>query len=107
VIKSYLQADFPVRIDAPPLVSLFAYDNKTFVVQSFRPEAAVVSISVAGAQAKLRNLLATATAADAWVAPVAEAPPTAAGGRGAALAAPRTSFRVEIPAHSYRVFAMQ
>jgi hypothetical protein len=79
VIKSYLQADFPVRIDAPPLVSLFAYDNGTFVVQSFRPEATVVSISVAGAQAKLRNLLATATAADAWVAPVAEAPPTAAG----------------------------
>ena len=106
VIKSYLQADFPVRIDAPPLVSLFAYDNGTLVVQSFRPEAAAVTISIAGAQGKLRSVPTTEKGSDAWLAPVAE-PPPAAGGRGGAIGAPQTSFRVEIPAHSYAVFAVQ
>ena len=33
-LKVYLQRDFPVRLDAPALVSLFAYDNGTFVVES-------------------------------------------------------------------------
>ena len=34
-IRSYVMSDFPVRIDAPAGVSLFAYDNRTFVVESF------------------------------------------------------------------------
>ena len=33
-IKQYLQRDFPVKINSPALVSLFAYDNNTFVIES-------------------------------------------------------------------------
>jgi hypothetical protein len=99
VIKSYLQADFPVRIDAPAQVSLFAYDNGTFVVQSFRPDAADVSISIAGANGKLRNIVSNEM-------PVAEAQ-AAAGRQTGPQAMPRRSFKVRIPAHSYAAFAIE
>src|SRR3984893_6753872 len=99
VIKSYLQADFPVRIDAPAQVSLFAYDNGTFVVQSFRPEAVAVSISIAGANRKLRNIVSAEMPA-----PEVE---TAADRQGGPQAAPRTSFKVRIPAHSYAAFVTE
>src|SRR5208282_960517 len=34
-IKTYILGSFPVRLEAPSRVSLFAYDNQTFVVESF------------------------------------------------------------------------
>jgi voltage-gated potassium channel Kch len=99
VIKSYLQADFPVRIDAPAQVSLFAYDNGTFVIQSFRPEAVQINVSIAGANGKLRNLVSNERpAAEAQPAPEKQAGPQVA---------PRTSFKVRIPAHSYAAFAIE
>ncbi len=99
VIRSYLQADFPVRLDAPARVSLFAYDNGAFIVQSFRPEAAAVEISVAGDHTTLRDLLSGAA--------VPTVPDTGAASRPAPGAAPRTSFHVVVPPHSYRVFSTQ
>jgi hypothetical protein len=99
VIKSYLQSDFPVSIDAPAQVSLFAYDNGTFVVQSFRPEAVQVSLSIAGANGKLRNLASNEM-------PVAESQ-AAAQKQPGPQAAPRSSFRVRIAAHSYAAFAIE
>jgi hypothetical protein len=50
-VKDYLFADAPVRIDAPPQVALFTYDNGAFVVENFRDTPAHVGISVAGASA--------------------------------------------------------
>jgi hypothetical protein len=47
-VKDYLFADAPVRIDAPPRVALFTYDNGAFVVENFRDDAAHVGISLAG-----------------------------------------------------------
>jgi hypothetical protein len=99
VIKSYLQADLPVRIDAPAQVSLFAYDNGTFVVQSFRPDAVDVSISIAGANGKLRNIVSNEM-------PVAEVQ-AAAGRQTGPQAMPRRSFKVRIAAHSYAAFAIE
>ncbi len=103
VIRSYLQADFPVRIDAPARVSLFAYDNGTFIVESFRPEPVSVRISVAGTHTKLSDLLSNESVpadGDANVALHARTDPQ----RREPDAKPRTSFAVQIPAHSYRVF---
>ncbi|MBB6094874.1 hypothetical protein HNQ60_003761 [Povalibacter uvarum] len=57
VIKGYLQDNFPVRIDAPERVSLFAYDNKTFIIQSFRDDEAKAKVSVAAGAMRLRNLV--------------------------------------------------
>ena len=96
VIRSYLQADFPVRLDAPAQVSLFAYDNGTFIVQSYRPEDAAVEISVAGERASIHDLLSGEV-----VPAVAD---SGAASRPAPGAAPRTSFHILVPPHSYRVF---
>jgi len=92
LIRNYLQPDFPVRIDAPARVSLFAYDNGTFIVESFRAEPVTIGVSVAGAHPQLRDLVTAETVS-------AEAGP---GGKPA-----RTLFRVQIPPHSYRVFSSQ
>jgi hypothetical protein len=47
-IKQYLMQDFPVQIDAPSKVSLFAYDNHTFVVESFLDAPAQVTVTALG-----------------------------------------------------------
>ena len=60
-IRSYVMADFPVRVDAPAGVSLFAYDNHTFVVQSFLDKQASVTANLPEGTAKLSNLSAGET----------------------------------------------
>ena len=98
-IRNYLQADFPVRIDAPPRVSLFVYDNGTFIVQSFRSAATTVNVSVSGAHTELRDLQsgeASSAGSDT------DTTQLALPGEGA-----RTRFQVRIPPHSYRAFSVQ
>ena len=55
-IKEILLSGFPVRLDAPSQISLFAYDNHTFVVESFRDKPAKVTLSTLGPYKHLRNL---------------------------------------------------
>jgi hypothetical protein len=43
-LRSYVMGNFPVRIDAPAKVSLFAYENGAMVVESFRDEAVEVTV---------------------------------------------------------------
>jgi hypothetical protein len=87
-IKDYLLGDAPVRIDSPPQVALFTYDNGAFVIENYRDEAAAVRISISGAPPGLnevtqkKRLIAVSGQADAG----------------------RSSFSVQIPAHSFRVF---
>jgi hypothetical protein len=95
-IKEYLFAKAPLRIDAPPQVALFTYDNGAFVVENYRDDAASVTISVAGTPAALRELTQQQRLLPA------AAPPAQSNFRRAAT--PRRSFAVEIPAHSFRVF---
>jgi hypothetical protein len=97
-IRTYLQTDLPVRLDAPARVSLFAYDNSTFIVESFLSEPASVGISVAGAPKSLRDLVSGAMLAGIRQDPRPRGPP----GQG-----PHTEFRADIPPHSYRVFVAQ
>ena len=97
-IKDYLFADAPVRIDAPPQVALFTYDNGAFVVENYRDEAANIAISVAGAPAALREFTQKEK--------VAPSPERAVSDNFSERRskAPRQSFAVEIPPHSFRVF---
>jgi hypothetical protein len=55
-IRQNLLADFPIRIDAPSLVSLFAYGNNTFVVESYRDQASSVTVYTRAPAKWLRNL---------------------------------------------------
>ncbi len=106
-IKSFVQAGFPVRIDSPPQVALFAYDNDTFVIESYRAEAVPVTITLAGDKLRLRELDG---------AEVAALPAPAAGPGGGALGlgprrgpavAPHTDFAVTVAPHSFRVFKIE
>lgn len=96
-LRSYLQADMPVRLDAPDHVSLFTYDNGTFIVQSFRAEPATVTISLAGLPAQIHDLVSS----EAITAEPAKPTPA----RSHADAPVRSEFRVELAPHSYRVFS--
>ena len=96
-IRGYLQSDFPVRLDSPARVSLFAYDNDTFIVESFRSQPATVGVFVTGGHTKLHDVLTGEEIS-------AETGGSAAPG-GPPGEAPRTAFTVQVPAHSYRVFS--
>ncbi len=103
VIRTYLQGDFPVRLDAPAQVSLFAYDNGAFILQSFRAEPTRVAISVGGAHRELKDLLShEVVAADSDSDVQLHARTDAQ--RRQPDGGTRTSFRVQLPPHSYRVF---
>ncbi len=72
-LRRYLTADLPVRLEGPSQVSLFEYDNGTFVVESYLDQPAAVRIVASFSH--LANLT-TGTVSDGE--PVR---PAAAGGR--------------------------
>ncbi len=101
-IKHYLQADFPVQIDAPALVSLFAYDNATIAVESFRDAVAAVNVIVAGEGATLRDLKTGKLIA-------AKAPPKPVADRRGRIVKtpPETVFPISLEAHSWRTYRIE
>jgi hypothetical protein len=95
-IKKYVMRDFPVQLNGPGQVALFAYDNHTFIVESYLPTETDVTVSVAGDFTNLRNLVTGAEI-------IAEA-----SGEGRwQSGADRVSFRVHLLPHSYSVFAAE
>ena len=99
-LRSYLLHGFPVRVDGPAQVALFAYDNNTFIVESFLPTAADVNISVAGTAAKLRNLVTGEIL-------TGQPPPAEGFRRRQAAREERMVFHAQLPPHSYAVFAVE
>lgn len=55
-IRRYILSGFPFILDAPSKVSLFAYDNHTFVVESFLDTPTEVIVNPSGASQRIRNL---------------------------------------------------
>jgi hypothetical protein len=96
-LRSYLLADFPVQLDAPSQVSLFAYDNKRFVVESFRDAPVTVTVSVLGTHAHIRNIATGAIVSGELV-------PTRPTGQ-MPLTTKRTSFTLTIMPHSFVALA--
>jgi len=99
-IKDVVMRDFFVRIDGPSQVSLFAYDNGAFVVESFLPGQAVVNVTVNGEFTKLRNLVTGEVVAS--YTPEAPKWPFR---RHQAPQAPKAHFHVPMLPHSYAAFA--
>jgi hypothetical protein len=56
-IRSVLSQDIKVRIECPAQVSLFVYDNDTFIVESFLPENVNVKIITDKRIDRLKNIL--------------------------------------------------
>jgi hypothetical protein len=98
-LKSYVMHGFPVRVDGPAQVALFAYDNNTFIVESYLPTETDVKISVAGGNLKLRNL---ATGEE-----LAGQPQPQNIRRRSAEGGPQTFFTAHLLPHSYTAFAVE
>jgi len=99
-IKDTLTRELPVRVDGPSRVSLFLYDNGTFIVESFLDEPVDVTVAVSREATGLRDLVSDETLSPAREAGGPRLP--AFGRRGPT--GPRTTFNVQIRPHSYRVF---
>jgi len=91
-IKHYVMANFPFLLDAPGKVSLFAYDNRTFVVESYLDENTQVTVFTGDAAKRLRNL-ATGETIDGSLA------------QTGSQTGPGAEFHLTIPPHSFAAFA--
>ncbi len=109
-IKNYIMTGFPVKLDGPSQVALFAYDNNTFIVESYLPTETDVRVSITGGVTRLRNLVTDATLE------AQAAPGFGAGGRrggsgfggfGGRGGEQRTTYTVHLLPHSYAVFAAE
>jgi hypothetical protein len=98
-VRSYVLGNFPVRIEAPAKVSLFAYDNQTLIVESFRDEPSEITVLTAAEYSHLKNLQTGETLSGTM------RPPHQ--GRSSAQAPTsreQTSFKMILPPHSYVAF---
>jgi hypothetical protein len=92
-----------VRLDAPAMVSLFAYDNDKFIVESFAENPVQARIITDARITKLHDVVTGEEL-------TAQAPAGGGGGRGGrgggrGGAAPTTTFQVNLTQGSYRVFS--
>ncbi|MBN1973900.1 MAG: hypothetical protein JW787_09705 [Sedimentisphaerales bacterium] len=103
-IRSLLGRDIFVSLDAPDHISLFVYDNKTFIVQNFKSQPVSARVSVTGST-RLRNLLTeeAITGGQGFGGGMGGGFGGGRGGRSG-NAGGSVSFDVSIPGHSFRVF---
>jgi hypothetical protein len=97
-IRALLGGDVFVNLDAPHHVSLFAYDNRTFIVQNFQSQTVSARVSVTRATG-LHDVLSGRTIAAAQTG----GNNFDFGGRGG-FGSTGTAFEMAVPAHSFRVF---
>lgn len=102
-IRTLLGRELFVTLDAPHHVSLFAYDNRTFIVQNYQSQPVNARVSIPNA-ARVRDLLT----GQSITASQGAALGFGAGARGrGGMAAGGPSFETPVPAHSFRVFAAE
>ena len=96
-LKEAVLGDFPVRIEGPNKISLFVYDNHTFVIESYLDHPAAVTVSITEGIAKIIDIETGTTI-------IGEA---AAQRRGRPMSAsvPRLNFQITIQPHSYAAFS--
>jgi hypothetical protein len=99
-VRGILGSDVFVSLDAVDHVSLFAYDNRTFIVQNFRAQPINGRVNVVRAT-RLRDLLSDQTVTGQGGGGGGGG---GRGGRGNFGGNSGTAFEVAVPAHSFRVF---
>ncbi len=99
-VRGLFGRDVFVNLDAPAQVGLFAYDNRTFIVQNYQAQPVSARVSVVGAN-RLQDLLTTEA-----ISATQSAPGNAGRGfsRGNFGGNSGAIFEVRIPGHSFRVF---
>lgn len=99
-IRNFIMRGFPVRLDGPAQVALFAYDNDTFIVENFSATAADVKISTLGNSTKLKNVV-TGETLDS------QSPPPHGWNRRNENREDRVTFSAHLQPHSYAAFALE
>jgi len=98
-IKEAVMGDFPVRLEGPNKVSLFVYDNHTFIVESYLDRAATVTVAITDGVQKIVNMESGESIAG-------EAPALRRGPGGRQSASPaRMNFTITVQPHSYAAFS--
>ncbi|MDR3458490.1 MAG: hypothetical protein P4N60_13645 [Verrucomicrobiae bacterium] len=98
-IKNFVMRGFPVRLDGPAQVALFAYDNSALIVQNFSGSAADVKISTLGNATVLKNIV-TGEMVEGKL------PPPRGWNLRNENIEDRVSFSTHLPPHSYSVFTL-
>jgi hypothetical protein len=107
-IRSLLGRDIFVSLDGPDHVSLFAYDNRTFIVQNFQSQPVTTRVSVVRATTLHDLLNGQALTAAQRGGGGGAGRSGRGGGRGGGNAGNGgSSFEVSVPGHSFRVFAAE
>jgi hypothetical protein len=99
-IRNILLRESFVRVESPGDVSLFVYDNDTFIVESFLPGNIDIRVSLDPRFSNIRDLISGEEFS-------AQAPPKNLGlgfGGFGSGGGNRSSFPVQVKPHSYRVF---
>ena len=99
-LKTFVMRDFPVRLDGPARVALFAYDNHTFIAENYSATVTEVKISTLGKATRLKNLL-TGEIIEGKL------PPRRGWNWQNENAEERVSFSTQLPPHSYAAFALE
>jgi hypothetical protein len=94
-IRQVLSEDFKIRMEGASQVSLFVYDNNTFIVESFLPESTTMKIDINGKTNEITDILTNEkipgvqqVSAPVWGREKEEV----------------SSFEVKLNPHSFRVF---
>jgi hypothetical protein len=103
-IKRVLMKDFPAILEAPSQISLFAYDNNTFVVESYLPTPTLATLAVSGNFTHFRNLI-TGQLIEGQLPPVSATSTTLATQPSAGRS--RLTFALQLNPHSYGVFTAE
>lgn len=97
-LRAIMSKDLKVRIEAPAKVSLFLYDNDTFIVESFLDEPVAVKVHTPKDVKKVSDLVSGKkidTAAPAQNTMMRRGP----------AATESTTFEITLEPHTYRVFS--
>jgi hypothetical protein len=97
-IRGYVGEGLPLQLEGPSQISLFPYDNGTFVLESFRATTESVNITTADVGKHLRNLASG---------DVIEGKSVQTIGRRSPAGPTRTSFAITLLPHSYAAFALE
>jgi hypothetical protein len=98
-IRATLTASLPVQLEAPGKVSLFLYDNGTFIVESFRDEATDVAVTTGLDHAAIEELTTGEIIKGELRKPMRRL------GQPPVIEKQVMSFK--LPPHSYRVFRLK
>jgi hypothetical protein len=101
-IRNVLLRDSFVRVESPGDVSLFAYDNNTFIVESFLSDNVDVRLSLDSKFTKIQDLI---TGEEIASQPAAKGF-GGFGGFGGGGGGNRVSYPVQLKPHSFRVFGV-